>query len=325
MQYPPPLNDLRGHRSRVRRAVESGDQEAALSAALDGAAAALGAGDRHSAWEFQDSAADALHAMDRYREMLDLAHSMDQAAALLGDAVLRARSLVQAAVAQRCLGRLPSAIGAARESLRLLDQVPEHADARARAYQALMASLVEDGQTSEAWDLRTGLVPLLGDHVDEQSAGKGFWTLGNLAFMVEDIERGLEYHRLASTHLSPRNDIQLWARFNKASADLQLMSGIAVEQTRDCIDRAQLAHEVMETTEMDRVGLAVTRARWGLATGNQDAAQRVIEQAISDLEDPDAAYLIPAYLVWAESLSALRPHEAEIKRAEAARIERLAT
>lgn len=228
------------------------------------------------------------------------------------------------ATAQRCQGRTGPALSAAQRALDLLQPIPEHAATRAKAYQTLIAALVQAGRSDEAWSHHQELASLLDLELDDQTAGKGFWTLGNLAFFVTESDMGLDYHARASRLLSPANDIQLWARFNRASADLQLQAGIAVDQTRDCIDRALMAHEVTEPTEMDRIGLAETRARWGLAVGQLSAADSVLAEATAILEDSDAAYLVPAYRLWAEILDALRPTDAADKRAEANRIEGIA-
>lgn len=325
MSSPSSSRDLRGYESSVRRAVTAGNNEEALTEAVVGAAIARSAGNERAEWDFQVAACDALHALDRYRELQDLAQSMSRSDLARRDPTLRAESLVLIAIAQRCRGRIQQAVTSAGEALLLLEPTPVHASTRARAFQTLIAALVEAGRADQAWSHHADLADLLGVQVDEQTAGKGFWTLGNLAFMVGEHERGLEYHARASTLLSPANDIRIWSRFNKASADLQLMAGIAIEQTRDCIDRAMLTHEVMETTEMDRVGLAVTRARWGLQTQQWDEADSVLSDVTKNLEDPDAAYLVPAFQVWAQVLDAIRPADALAKRAEANRIEGLAT
>ena len=56
------------------------------------------------------------------------------------------------------------------------------------------------------------------DHSMSQLAGEVAWVIGNVAFMRHDYAEGVKYHERAARLLSPPNDIDLWARFNKASA-----------------------------------------------------------------------------------------------------------
>ncbi|GER21742.1 hypothetical protein NCCP1664_02390 [Zafaria cholistanensis] len=316
--------DLRGIEAFLRRAQRQGDHETVIRAAREGAKAARAQDNAALRWHFERAHAEALHALDSYRDMLAVARRMGSSPAAAADAALRAQSLVLESIALRCQGRLSAASNCAGEALGLLGPAPRTTEIRAQAFQALIAALVEAGRSQEAWARQADLALLLESAADAQTAGKGFWTLGNLAFLVGETDCGLDYHARASSLLSSANDIQLWARFNRASADLQLQAGLAIEQTRDCIERAMLAHEVMAATEMDRVGLAVARARWDLATNAPEAADEVLATELSRVSDRAAAYLVPAYRVWGTALEALKRPEAAQKFAEAARLEALA-
>jgi len=322
--HPSPVpGDLRGIEAFLRRAQREGDQDGVIRAARQGARTAREEDNAALEWQFDQALAEALHALDSYQEMLDVAHRMTASPASAADEALRAQSLVLESIALRCQGRFLPASERAMEGLDLLGPAPKERETRAQAFQALIAALVEAGRIREAWEHQAELASLLGSGFDGQTAGKGFWTLGNLAFLVGETERALDYHARASSLLSPANDIQLWARFNRASADLQLQAGVAIEQTRDCIERAILAHEVMGTTEMDRVALAVTRARWGLAVNELAEANEVLGTELADVTDPAAAYLVPAYRVWGTVLEGLERPEAAQKFAEADRLEAL--
>ncbi|GAA3672054.1 hypothetical protein GCM10023081_08020 [Arthrobacter ginkgonis] len=323
--HPPPVpGDLRGIEAFLRRAQREGDPDAVIRAARQGAETAREANNAALEWQFDQALADALHALDSYPEMLEVAQRMTTSTASAADGALRAKSLVLESIALRCQGRFVPASDRARQALELLDSASKQAETRAQAFQSLIAALVESGRIQEAWDQQADLALLLSSGFDGQTAGKGFWTLGNLAFLVGEIDRGLDYHARASSLLSPANDIQLWARFNRASADLQLQAGVAIEQTRDCIDRAVLAHEVMSPTEMDRVALAVTRARWGLAVNDLAEADEVLGTELAEVSDPAAAYMVPAYRVWGAVLEGLDDPAAARKFAEADRLEALA-
>ena len=54
--------------------------------------------------------------------------------------------------------------------------------------------------------------------------------IGNVAFMRADYEEGVKRHERAAKLLSPANDIELWARFNKASAAVRLSGGIVLKR-----------------------------------------------------------------------------------------------
>ncbi|MGJ9402136.1 hypothetical protein [Arthrobacter sp. KK5.5] len=314
--------DLHGYESAVRRAKAAGNRSVTLQFARGGVAAARKADNERALWQFTFEVADAHLAMDAYAELREVADGMLSLPAARQDAVLQVRSLILRSIAERCLGQESAAIATADEALALTGALPGHDALRAEVLQTLIAGLVEADRAHEAWRHHMDLACLL-ESMDNQSAGKGFWTLGNVAFMVGSVQDGLSYHAQAAELLSPANDIPLWARFNKASADLQLRAGIAIEQTRDCIERASLAHEVMDATEVDRVGLAVTNARWNVARERPEEADRILADALSGLADPNAAHLVPAYHLWAEVLDTVRPDDAPAKRATANRIQRL--
>ncbi|MFP3570739.1 hypothetical protein, partial [Paraburkholderia sp. SIMBA_030] len=76
----------------------------------------------------------------------------------------------------------------------------------------------------DAWRECLVLETLLTDEVDEDTAGKGYWVIGNVAFLTDHVSEGVRYHDQAAEWLSPSKDVDLWARFNRASAEMRLQA-----------------------------------------------------------------------------------------------------
>jgi hypothetical protein len=84
--------------------------------------------------------------------------------------------------------------------------------------------------------------------------------------------KGIKHHERAAKLLSPANDIELWARFNKASAAVRLSSGIVEPETLSAIERAELALSIVGGNKTDQLEVAFIRARWLYLTGDIVAA-----------------------------------------------------
>ncbi len=113
---------------------------------------------------------------------------------------------------------------------------------------------------------------LLKSQPDLKYAGQSYWAIGNVAFLMQHVDQGVAYHQLAAQSLSPSNDLDLWARFNRASASLRLTAGVVEPETLECIERAELASSIVGGTERDRLELRLTRGQWLVLTGQFDAA-----------------------------------------------------
>ena len=238
---------------------------------------------------------------------------------------LKARALLMRASALRNKSQHVPAIAAARDALTTLNTIDGHLDIHAEAYQGLIASLVEAGMTDDAWSLREDLKAILDRISNSKVASSGYWTLGNLALAHGRHAEGLDYHDRASELLAPTNDMHAWARFNKATADVQLQAGIANDQTLHCIDRAQLAYDIIGGSEPELMGLAVTRARWSLAAGEPLRASEVLQEAFGSASGDDDSEHISAHLLWAQILTELgREVEAQHERDKAIRLQVLA-
>ena len=140
------------------------------------------------------------------------------------------------------------------------------------AYRALIGALAESGRLDDAWKYCQDLLGQVDEDAMTQLAGEVAWVVGNVAFMRHDYTEGVKHHERAARLLSPANDIELWARFNKASAAVRLSSGIVEPETLAAIERAELAFSIVSGTKSDELEVAFIRARWLYLTGDIVAA-----------------------------------------------------
>jgi tetratricopeptide (TPR) repeat protein len=96
--------------------------------------------------------------------------------------------------------------------------------------------------------------------------------------MRHDYPEGIRHHERAAKLLSPANDIDLWARFNKASAAVRLSSGIVEPETLSAIERAELALSIVGGNKTDQLEVAFIRARWLYLTGDIVAAVQKLRE-----------------------------------------------
>jgi tetratricopeptide (TPR) repeat protein len=183
---------------------------------------------------------------------------------------VRARQML-AAVLQR-QGQLSNAVDQALDAMKLTDQLPKSSTIITGALRVLIGALAESGRLDEAWTYCQTLVGQVDEHTMPQLAGEVAWVVGNVAFMRHDYAEGVKEHERAAKLLSPANDIELWARFNKASAAVRLQSGIVEPETLSSIERAELAFSIVHGMKSDELEVAFIRARWLYLTGDIVAA-----------------------------------------------------
>ncbi|HYH76097.1 MAG TPA: helix-turn-helix transcriptional regulator [Arthrobacter sp.] len=175
-------------------------------------------------------------------------------------------------------GQLSTAVDHAMEAVKLCAKLPKGSTLIIGAHRALIGALAESGRLDEAWKFCQDM----NDHVDEHSmsqlAGEVAWVIGNVAFMRHDYAEGIKHHERAARMLSPANDIELWARFNKASAAVRLSSGIVEPETLSSIERAELALSIVGGNKTDQLEVAFIRARWLYLTGDIVAAINKLQE-----------------------------------------------
>ncbi|GAB4098241.1 helix-turn-helix transcriptional regulator [Sinomonas halotolerans] len=184
---------------------------------------------------------------------------------------VRARQMLAAVC--HGLGQLSTAIEHAREAVRLGSELPDGSTIYVGALRALIGALAESGRLEEAWEHCLVLGTLVDGEAMGQLAGEVEWVIGNVAFMRADYEEGVRHHERAAHLLSPANDIELWARFNKASAAVRLSGGIIEPSTLAAIERAELALSIVGGSRTEELEVSFIRARWLYLNG--DIAQAI--------------------------------------------------
>ena len=182
------------------------------------------------------------------------------------------------AAASQGQGQLTAAVEHAQEAVRLCGQLPEGSTMIIGALRALIGALAESGRLEEAWEYCQSMNERMDDQSMSQLAGEVAWVIGNVAFMRHDYQEGIKHHERAAKLLSPANDIDLWARFNKASAAVRLSSGIVEPETLSSIERAELALSIVGGNKTDQLEVAFIRARWLYLTGDIMAAVQKLRE-----------------------------------------------
>ncbi|MFF1253316.1 helix-turn-helix domain-containing protein [Pseudarthrobacter sp. NPDC058329] len=182
-------------------------------------------------------------------------------------------------------GQLSVAVDHALEAVKLSVQLPRNSTVLIGAHRILIGALAESGRLDEAWKFCLALYEQVDEHAMSQLAGEVAWVIGNVAFMRHDYAEGVKHHERAAKLLSPANDIELWARFNKASAAVRLSSGIVEPETLSSIERAELAFSIVGGTKSDELEVAFIRARWLYLTGDIVAAVEKLREIHAERED----------------------------------------
>ncbi|MUK02128.1 tetratricopeptide repeat protein [Vibrio cholerae] len=257
---------------QARDAWNQRDYVKAQALAEQAASSAAGSGDDISWWNATFLVSETLRKQGRMEESLDVAEELSAHRITGGSSALSARVATLVSFALQGTGDLVSAITAAREAISHAREEPDHRSIRLEAQNALIAALAESGMLEEAWQECLVLADLLSTEPGSQATGMGYWAIGNVAFLLKHVAEGVEYHQLAAKNLSPTNDLDLWARFNRASASLRLTAGVIEPETLECIERAELASSIVGGTDRDRLELSITRAQWLVLTGQFDTA-----------------------------------------------------
>ncbi|WP_024476093.1 hypothetical protein [Arthrobacter sp. CAL618] len=195
---------------------------------------------------------------------------------------LAARVLTLLGIGLQGIGQLPSAVDAARNAVDLAARDNAPRELLINALRALIATLAESDQVGEAWNECLVLAALITTDTSSQISGKAYWVIGNVAFLRQEVADGAKYHRLAAAHLSPNNDLDLWARFNRASAAKRLAAGVVDAETLECIERAETASSIVGGNDRDQLELSLTRAHWLVLTGQLNAAVKRLKPICAD-------------------------------------------
>ncbi len=228
-------------------------------------------------WELSFMAAACLRRLHDYPACIAEAELLAQHPLAAEGQPLRPQAEALLATACQGAGRLPEAVIHARRALDIGVLLRLSADQLIEVYQALIAALSESGLQEEAWGhCQALLLPLLEAASDAQTAGKGFWAVGNVAFRRGDTAAGLRYHARAEFLLNPDADLEAWAAFNRSSAAMRLAEGLHDAATSRLMDHAETALSVLGGTEEDILENLHSRGRWHQLSGNHQSAVQIL-------------------------------------------------
>lgn len=194
-----------------------------------------------------------------------------------------ARARVILSEALRNKGASDRALVATEEAISI---VPDRSkELRTALQHSMVATLAEEGEVEAAWQEAMVLDSLVGPEAGARASGMAYWTIGNSAFMSGRIEEGLRFHQQAATALTPLGDVNLWALFNKASANLRMDAGVVQPETLECIERAEVAISVSEGNLADRLEILLSRAHWEHLAGNNGVAEQKLRDVATKAEE----------------------------------------
>lgn len=219
-----------------------------------------------------------------------------------------AKAYIILAKANQGAGRLEEAAGAAQSAVELV--TVDDAEANVRARQALIAALADSGRLDEAWAESLAMGEAIADEVDDQLLGKGYWVIGNVAFLCNKVEEGLRFHELAAATFSPARNLDIWAKFNKASAAMRLAAGIADADTLRCIERAELATDVIGGSVSDLLLLRLNRGHWKFLAGEVAEAIQLLEGICAEVDSAGPQILGEACLLLGRAKATMGNHSA---------------
>ena len=277
--------ELRAHEHRSNHAFAE-----AAGSAQQAAEIALRVGDPTSWWNMTFLQAENLLDAERFEACADLAADLISGLRSHPAPHDRARTYILLAKARQGAGLLEEAAESALMAVDLTSGELD-LDINIKARQALIAALADGGKLTYAWEESKLLAEVISDDVEDQLAGKAYWVIGNVAFLCDRVQDGLRYHELAADTFSPTKNLDVWAKFNKASAAMRLAANVADADTLRCIERAELATDVIGGSANDYMLLKLNRAHWSLLAGEPLAAIELLQDLRSrdDLLMPQRA------------------------------------
>jgi len=217
---------------------------------------------------------------------------------------LQAQVHILLALTRQGLGLLEQAADEARIATDLM-KGEDDVEIAVKARQALIAALADSGRLDEAWAESLVMADIISGEVDDQLVGKAYWVIGNVAFLCSKVAEGLHFHELAAATFSPARNLTVWAKFNKASAAMRLAADVADADTLRCIERAELATDVIGGTEEDHILLKLNRAHWNFLAGDHTAAVATLNDIFPVPDQTTPQILGETYLLLGRSHAGL--------------------
>ena len=279
---------------RARESWDSHDFDEAARWARDAAEIALNDGHAEAWWNMTFLHAECLLAAGEFAASAEIGSALVAPGSTTPQ--FQAQAHILRAKAYQGAGLLDAAAAEARAAATL---VPDEADIElsVTAGLALISALGDSGKLDEAWTESLSLANVISAEVDEQLLGKAYWVIGNVAFLCGKVTEGLHYHNLAAETFSPTRNLDVWAKFNKASAAMRLAADVSDADTLRCIERAELATDVIGGSANDYLLLKLNRGHWSFLAGDHAAAVDLLESIFAEAERPSPQILGEAGLL----------------------------
>lgn len=270
------LNEYRARLHWDRR-----EYKAALENATEAASKALVKEDVAGYWRMTFLLAECQMELGLTQEFAKSAKELSENPAVQEDRALVARAMALYARALETLGHIGESLVVAQEAAAI--ELPDEVDPvdELETLHGLVAALSESGKVEEAWPHALKMADLAAGQDDQRIIGKAYWAVGNVAFLNGDPANGVFYHRLAAESLAPDNDVNIWAFFNKGSAQARLSAGVADSETLECIERAELANSVMGGSPLLELEISTARAHWLVLNDDAQQAAEIVQQILN--------------------------------------------
>lgn len=151
---------------------------------------------------------------------------------------------------------------------------------RLKVQHSVVSTLAEQGRVEEAWREALALDAMVGREEGPRVRGMACWAIGNAAFMSGRVEQGQDYHFRAAQALAAVGDVNLWAQFNKAAANMRIETELLDEVTSDYLERAEVAFSVAGGSDADQLEILLARAKWEFASGNGTVAEQKLRDVV---------------------------------------------
>lgn len=282
------IDDFILNEYKARQHWERREYSVAMTCAQKAAVLARNTGDEDGWWRMTFLVGRCQRELGLMVDSAATASVLVRRAVTQGDPTLESKARALHSVALQALGQLPEALVIARTAAESPFDERFSDDSTLEAQQVLVAVLAESGDFDAAWTEAQAFAAMIGQDTKLEVAGKAYWAIGNAAFLVGRHREATHYHGLAATALSPLNDVNLWALFNKASAFMRLTANLVEPETLQCIERAETAISITGGTPQDEIELSLTRAYWSFLTGelNEAKSRMVVLMGESDLMAP---------------------------------------
>ena len=278
------INEYSARQFWERREYKQAMEQAAVAAEK-----ALGSGNKSAYWRTSLLMAECQLEMGLIQDFATSARHLAEDSSIREDPAMEARAKALHARALQALGLVGEALTVAQEAASIEVANGDGHHNQFDTHHALVASLAESGDLEAAWEAAEAMESQIAPLTSPETAGQAHWAIGNVAFLMEKSVLGLHHHEIAAGLLSPSNDVNLWALFNKASAHMRIQAGLLEPSTLVCIERAELAISVTGGSPIDELEIGLVRAHWLLLTGQADES---VERLRTILDQRD---LLPAH------------------------------